>query len=71
MIAQKYNDGINNIWFIWVYLVYEEKAVYLLKKPTKLQRNRKPIKEYNTTIICSTQDQTNHPEGVRKEQIES
>ena len=36
MIAQKYNDGINNIWFIWVYLVSEGEVVYLLKKSTKL-----------------------------------
>ena len=47
MIAQKYNDGINNIWFIWVYLVDERKVVYLLKKSTKLQRNKNPVKEYN------------------------
>ena len=25
VIAQKYND-INNIWFIWIYLVYEGKV---------------------------------------------
>ena len=31
-IAQKYNDGINNIWFIRVYLFRENKVVYLLKK---------------------------------------
>ena len=36
MIAQKYNDGINHIILIWVYLVREGKVVYLLKKPTKL-----------------------------------
>ena len=54
-----------NIFSLW------RKSCYLLKKPTKLQRNRKSTKEYNTTIIYSTQDQTNHSEGVRKEQIES
>ena len=32
MIAHKYNDCINNIRLIWVYLVHEGKFVYLLKK---------------------------------------
>ena len=47
MIAQKYNDGINNIILIWVYLVLEGKVVYLLKKSTKLQRSKNHIKDYN------------------------
>ena len=47
MIAQKYNDGINHIILIWVYLVSEGKVVYLLKKSTKLQRSKNPVKEYN------------------------
>ena len=47
MIAQKYNDGINNIILIWIYLVREGKVVYLLKKSTKLQRSKNHIKDYN------------------------
>ena len=43
MIAQKYNDAINNILLIWVYLVLEGKVVYLLKKSTKLQRSKNPV----------------------------
>ena len=35
MIAQKFNDGINNIILIWVYLDLEGKVVYLLKKSKK------------------------------------
>ena len=47
MIAQKYNDGINNIILIWVYLVREGKLVYLQKKSTKLQRSKNLVNEYN------------------------
>ena len=47
MIAQKFNDGINNIIFIWVYLDSEGKVVYLLKKSTKLQRSKNHVKDYN------------------------
>ena len=36
MITQKYNDDINNIILIWVFIVSEGKVVYLLKKSTKL-----------------------------------
>ena len=36
MIAQKYNDDINNIILIWVFIVSEGNVVYSLKKPTKL-----------------------------------
>ena len=47
VITQKYSNGLNNILFMWVYLVYEGNVVYLLKKPAKMQRYRKPTKEYN------------------------
>ena len=69
VIAQKYNDGINNIWFKWVYLVNEGKVVYLLKKLTNCKETEGLLKSIIQTIIYSTQDQTIHPEGVRKEQI--
>ena len=56
MIAQKFNDGINNIILIWVYLDLEGKVVYLLKKSTKLQRSKNPAKEYNSKYNILTQD---------------
>ena len=47
MIAQKYNEGINNIILIWVYLVCEGKVVSLLKKSTKVHGNKNHVKDYN------------------------
>ena len=51
MIAQKFNDGINNIILILVYLDLEGKVVYLLKKSTKLQRSKILLKNIMRIIF--------------------
>ena len=46
MIAQKYNDCIHNIRFIWVYLVHEKGCLFA-KEVNKTLEKQKSCYEYN------------------------